>query len=76
MSDVAPKAPARKTKPSAPVVFESREPEPIGFDVARISPIRNFGNGRLEWEVPAEDLERFSAHYHVVTGRLVRKHVD
>jgi hypothetical protein len=72
MPETKPKA----TKSTGPVVFESREPEPIGFDVARISPIRNFGNGRLEWEVPQEDVERFSSHYHVVTGRVVLKHGD
>ena len=61
-----------KAKPEV-VWFESREKEPSMFDCMDINSILNFSNGRLEWEVPAEMVERFNRHHHVVMGRIVRK---
>lgn len=70
-----PAAPARKTtaKASGPVWYESREKEPKMFPVAGIDCIRNFSNGHLEWEVPAEEVERFEANHFFMRGRIRRK---
>ena len=57
----------------ATVWFESREKEPSQFSVANISSIRNFNSGRLEWEVAADDVERFEKHHFVMNARVVRK---
>ena len=57
----------------AEVVYESREKEPSMFEAAEYWPIRNHANGRLEWSVPASDVERFERHFFVQTGRIVRK---
>jgi hypothetical protein len=68
--------PTKKTttkKSTEPVWFESREKEPTMFPVADINPIRNFSNGRLEYEVPADDVDRFVQHHFVMNGRIVRK---
>ena len=67
-------SPAPKVK-SVPdfVWFESRNPEPSMFPVAGISPIRNFSNGRLEYKVSADDVDRFSANHFVMNGRIIRK---
>lgn len=61
--------------PKAPdyVIYESREKEPSMFPVAGINPVRNFQSGRLEYRVPADDLERFSRNHFVGNGRVVRK---
>lgn len=67
----APKA--AKTK--RPVIFESREREPLMFDVAGIRPTRNYSTGRLEWEVAADDVERFEQNHFVQLCRVVRKAV-
>jgi len=53
--------------------FESRNEEPSMFPVAGVSPIRNFSNGRLEYKVMADDLDRFTANHFVMNGRVVRK---
>ena len=62
-------------KPMKPqtVWYESREKEPSMFPVADINCIRNFNNGRLEWEVDADDVERFEQHHFVMNARVVRK---
>lgn len=67
----APKAAA--PKPAATVWFQSREKEPTMFPVAGIYPIRNFSNGRLEYEVPADDVARFEQNHFVMNARIVRK---
>ncbi len=67
----APKA-APKAAPQS-VWFESREKEPSMFPVAGVDPIRNFQNGRLEWEVPVYDVERFEQNHFVKNNRVVRK---
>ncbi len=54
------------------VWYESREKEPAMFPVAGIGCIRNFQNGRLEYEVSADDVERFEQNHFVVNGRIVR----
>lgn len=59
--------------PSADVVYESREKEPSMFEACEYWPIRNHANGRLEWTVPANDVERFETHFFFQTGRIVRK---
>lgn len=66
-------APAPAPKPTGIVWFESREQEPSMFPVADISPIRNFSSGRLEYEVEADDVARFSQHHFVQNGRVRRK---
>lgn len=68
------KKPARKVAADKIVVFESREKEPAMFDVSIYQSIRA-SDGRLEWNVPASDVERFSSHFFVQTGRVVRKNV-
>ena len=62
-------------KPVKPktVWYESREKEPSMFPVADINCIRNFNSGRLEWEVDADDVERFEQHHFVMNARVVRK---
>ena len=55
------------------VWYESREKEPRQFDVAGIRSIRNFDNGRIEWEVPSADVERFEQNHFFRNGRVVRK---
>tara|TARA_X000000950_G_scaffold68618_1_gene84823 strand:- start:8573 stop:8884 length:312 start_codon:yes stop_codon:yes gene_type:complete len=66
----APKATA--FKPDL-IWYESREREPSMFDVADIGSIRNFTNGRLEWKVKPDDVERFESHHFFKTGRVVKK---
>ena len=53
--------------------FEPREPEPSMFDVAGYRPIRNFANGRLEYEIPSSDVDRFETHHFIQIHRVVRK---
>jgi hypothetical protein len=62
----------KKEAPPPFVMFESRSPESAPFEVAGIRPIRDFATGRLLWRVKTEDVERFSAHHHVVTNRVRR----
>ena len=57
----------------AVVWYESREKEPSMFSVAGIGPIRNFQSGRLEYEVQADDVERFEKNHFVMNARIVRK---
>ena len=57
----------------AVVWYESREKEPSMFSVAGIGPIRNFQSGRLEFEVQADDVERFEKNHFVMNARIVRK---
>ena len=66
-------APAPAPKATGSVWFESREKEPSMFEVAGIGPIRNFSTGRLEWEVPAADVDRFMANHFVNNGRVIKK---
>ena len=54
------------------VKFESRDKEPSAFEVAGISPTRDFSSGRLIWSVDKDDVDRFVGHHHVQTGRVVR----
>lgn len=72
-----PKEKAAPVKVQAPapdfVWFESRNAEPSMFEVAGVSPIRNFSNGRLEYKVKPDDAERFSLNHFVMNGRIVRK---
>lgn len=76
MPDQPEKAVTKKKEPKPTVVwYESRQPEPTMFDVDGIRPIRNFSNGHLEWEVPAERDELFSQHFFVQTARVVKKRV-
>ena len=65
--------PAPAPKATGSVWFESREKEPSMFEVAGIGPIRNFSTGRLEWEVPASDVDRFMANHFVNNGRVKKK---
>ena len=64
--------PMKPMKPQT-IWYESREKEPSMFSVANIGCIRNFNNGRLEWEVDADDVERFEQHHFVMNARVVRK---
>tara|TARA_R100001443_G_scaffold75678_1_gene83231 strand:+ start:5507 stop:5815 length:309 start_codon:yes stop_codon:yes gene_type:complete len=64
--------PVKPIKPQT-VWYESREKEPSMFPCADINPIRNFTNGRLEYEVQADDTERFEKHHFFMNGRIVRK---
>lgn len=67
-----PKAAPKKAEDEV-VWFESRNQEPSMFMVAGINPIRNFSNGRLEFKVKKDDVERFSRNHFVMTGRVVKK---
>ncbi len=73
----APKPTAKKVEKAAPapkvIWYESREREPSSFDCMGIKPIRNYSNGRLEWEVPSEMGDRFARNHFVSMGRIVRK---
>lgn len=76
-SQPAKKQPAKRvTHSQQPEVFlyESREREPSPFSIAGIDPERDFSNGRLIFKVKQEKLLAFQSHYHVATGRVVRKH--
>lgn len=83
MSDQPKKAAPKKEeapKEEAPAVaqvvwYESRHPEPTMFEVDGVWPIRNFSNGHLEWEVPAERDALFSQHFFIQTARVVKKRV-
>lgn len=80
MSEDAKKPAKTKTEPAAPskpkeVIFESRNPEPLMFDVAGHRSRRDETGTRLEWVIPAEDAERFSNHFFCQTGRVVPKNV-
>ena len=66
-------APAPAPTATGSVWFESREKEPSMFAVAGIGPIRTFSTGRLEWEVPAADVDRFTANHFVNNGRVIKK---
>lgn len=73
----AKKQPAKRaTRAQQPEVFlfESREREPSAFSIAGIDPERDFSNGRLIFKVKQDQLLAFQSHYHVATGRVVRKH--
>lgn len=76
MADTSPKPRASKkvdpTPAPASVTYESRQKEPYAFEVAGIKPTRDFTDGRLIWTVPADDLERFEKHHHVVNNRIRR----
>jgi hypothetical protein len=63
---------ATKKAPST-ILFESREKEPTQFNVAGVSPIRNFSTGRLEYEVASSDIERFEKNHFVTNGRIIRQ---
>lgn len=56
-----------------PGVFESREKEPIAFDIMNVRPTRNFATGLLVWTVPPEKVELFRAHFHVTSNRVIYK---
>lgn len=63
-----------KAEPKPELVwFESRNQEPTMFEVAGIAPIRNFSNGRLEYKVKSDDVDRFAQNHFVMNGRIVRK---
>lgn len=66
-----------KAQPAQPDVtwFESREKEPSAFHVCGIRPIRNFSNGKLEWEVPADKLDLFKLNHFVRNNRIILKPV-
>jgi len=68
----------RTTRSQQPEVFlyESREREPATFTIAGVVPERSFADGRLIFKVKQAQLPAFQSHYHVVTGRVVRKHAD
>ena len=66
-------AEAKQNKDSSYKYYESREKEPYSFICADYKPIRNFTSGRLEWEIPAEDIDRFERHHFVEIGRVVPK---
>tara|TARA_S200000501_G_C20820196_1_gene742470 strand:- start:1146 stop:1451 length:306 start_codon:yes stop_codon:yes gene_type:complete len=55
------------------VIYESREKEPKMFDCAGISSFRSEDGLRLQWRVQADDTTRFETHFHVISGRIVRK---
>ncbi len=55
------------------VTYESREKEPHQFVAAGYTATRNYTNGRIEWEVPADDVERFEQHFFFTNGRIIRK---
>ena len=66
-------AEAKQNKDSSYKYYESREKEPYSFNCADYKPIRNFTSGRLEWEIPTEDIDRFERHHFVEIGRVVPK---
>lgn len=69
------KEPAKKSvAKSAPAdtVFISAERESHMFSVCGVSAIRDPSGNKLMWEVPADKVEAFSRHHHVVTNRIVK----
>jgi len=69
--------PAKKTAWSGDnhVWYESKNKEPTMFEVAGISPIRNFANGTLEYKVHKDDITRFEQNHFVMNARIVKKRV-
>jgi len=65
------KARAASSEPSS-IDFVSKERESHQFQIIGIRPSRS-NDGRLHFEVPADEADRFSRHHHVVTGRVIRK---
>jgi hypothetical protein len=63
------KATPAKAKPRV-AIYESKGVEPSAFKVAEYSPRRDMATGRLEWEVPLEDEDRFKSHHFVLNGRV------
>jgi hypothetical protein len=55
--------------------YESKDKEPSMFEVAGISPIRNFNNGHLEYKVHKDDIARFEQNHFVMNARIVKKRV-
>ncbi|MAS48197.1 MAG: hypothetical protein CL557_12420 [Alphaproteobacteria bacterium] len=55
--------------------YESKNKEPSMFEVAGISPIRNFANGTLEYKVHKDDITRFEKNHFVMNARIVKKRV-
>lgn len=58
-----------KPEPSDITAFESRDEEAGMFEITGIRSTR-LPNMKLRWEVPADKLEKFSKHHHVVRGRV------
>ena len=67
------KAAPKKTSSEEIVVFETREQESVSFPVAGIDPVRNYQTNRLEYNVKADDVERFMMNHFVQNARVVRK---
>lgn len=70
------KAAAEAERLASQVIFTSRIKEPTQFDVANISPTRDFGTGKLIYVVEEDDVERFERHHHVQSGRIIRANPD
>jgi len=65
-------APSRKSR-AKNVVYRSRLPEPREFEIMKHRARRNDKfPGFIEWEVTAEENERFEKHPHVRSSRAVR----
>ncbi len=62
----------RQPKDEGPVIFRSTNEEPREFIVNGIRARRCHMPGRCEWHVPADQAERFQAHFHVQRGRIER----
>lgn len=56
----------------APVLFESNIEEPLQYDVCGIRAHRDQSGKKCRWRVPADMVERFSRHTHVISGRIAR----
>lgn len=70
--ETAAKAPKRDTH----TLFVSAGEEIVRFDITvagnRITPFWDEEREHLIWSVPADLVERFAAHEHVVKGRIVK----
>lgn len=66
----APKKAAPKKSAKKDAIFISREKEPMQFSILGIRARRDDARSRLVFEVPAELVERFRRHHHVLIGRV------
>lgn len=64
-------APKKARRSQETVVFVSREPETVRFDIAGVRGLWDSGRSRLVWRVPPDRLEAFRKHYHVTSNRVV-----
>lgn len=74
-ADPEPEAP--KERPDKALVFHTREPESVAFQIRvggnKIRGGRNMHDGFVYWRVPAAFIDVFRQTPHVLSGRIVEE---